>query len=287
MPSADAPVTGRPRRSALVTPALRPDRYLSALTCGAAVAIVDLEDSVAEDKKRDARRMAAEFFSMSTDTETLRGIRINALTTEHGLYDLLALTEWSAKPTSILVPKAESPRDFDIVAEVVDQPGYQPLLYALVETPRAIDEVQAIAAHPRVAGLSFGAADYALLIGATRDSMSLISARQAIVNAARRYGKMAVDSPFFELEEVEALVREANEAKSFGFHGKGAVHPSQVEIIDACFSPTAEEIAFAYDVVESSSRNSGIARINGRMVGAPIAQAARNTIEEYEGGRHV
>ncbi|MFI5781191.1 HpcH/HpaI aldolase/citrate lyase family protein [Nocardia sp. NPDC051570] len=283
----DTLINRRQRRSALITPALRPDRYVNALTCGAAVAIVDLEDSVAVDKKYDARQMAAEFFSLQVETETVRGIRINALTTEHGLRDLLTIADWPSKPISILVPKADSPRDFDIVAEILDRDDYKPLLYALIETPRAVADVQTIAAHNRVAGLSFGAADYAMMIRATRESMPLLSARQAIVNAAHRHGKMAVDSPFFELEDTDSLIRETASAKSWGFHAKGAVHPSQIEVIDSWFAPTPEEIRVAYEILESGALDSGIANINGRMVGAPIAEDAHKTVQEYERGSNV
>jgi (S)-citramalyl-CoA lyase len=272
------------RRTWLLTPGLRTDRYVRALCCGADVTMVDIEDSVAVEQKSEAREFTRDFFKMSVDSSTVRGIRINGLTTIEGLLDLIDISRWNDKPQLILLPKAESPRDFDIVSAIIDTDRYTPELYALIETPTAVAQVADIAAHPRVAGLGFGAADYAITLGADGDWEPMSFARSAIVNAAHQHGKVAIDSPFFRLEDEDSLAAEANLARSWGFHGKGAIHPGQIEVIAAAFRSTEDELQFAREVIASADQSDGITTVRGHMIGAPFIAAARNIVNREEVG---
>lgn len=268
------------KRSFLLTPALRPDRYQRALTCGAATSLIDIEDSVAREFKTRARKEAQRFFDIAADGDSTRGIRVNALTTRDGLLDLIEISRWEHKPDAILIPKVEAARDIDIVSAVLDGDGYTPHLYALIETPRAIAAVSAIASHQRLTGLGFGAADYGLRLGGNHEWGPLSYARSALVNAALEHNKIAIDSPFFNLAAPEELRNEADTAKSWGFYGKGAVHPDQIPIIDAAFAPTDDEVRFARAVIAEADRGPGIAAVGGRMVGAPFIAAARTLVNE-------
>ncbi|MEU4805796.1 CoA ester lyase [Actinosynnema sp. NPDC023587] len=260
---------------------MRTDRYLSALTCGATVALVDLEDSVIPAKKEEGRRLARDFFTAPAASKTLRGVRINPLTTGFGLQDVVEISRWETRPQGILLPKADSPRDFDVLAEILDDENYTPELYALVESARAVEEVSAIAAHPRVAGVAFGAADYAITTGASVRSPSMLTVRLLIANAARRHGKIAIDSPCFALDGDEVLLDECATAKAVGFEGKGAIHTDHVKKINEAFAPTPEELDFARAIVDSDAREVGVLELNGRMIGPPFVEAAVRLVERF------
>ncbi|WP_340682640.1 CoA ester lyase [Amycolatopsis coloradensis] len=280
--STASPTTAiRDRRSCLLTPALRTDRYMGALTCGATVALVDLEDSVIPAMKEEGRHAARDFFSMTVDTKTLRGVRINSLTTAYGLQDVVDIATWPCRPQGILLPKADSPRDFDILAEVLDTDTYRPELYALIESARAVEEVSEIAAHPRVAGVAFGAADYAVTIGADVRASSMLTVRQLIANSARRHGKIAIDSPCFALDGDASLLDECATAKAAGFEGKGAIHPHHVKAINEAFAPTEKELEFARAIVDSDAREVAVLELNGRMIGPPFVEAAVRLVERF------
>ncbi|MFB6617693.1 aldolase/citrate lyase family protein [Streptomyces sp. NPDC056367] len=115
----------RPGRAWIITPGLRPERFATAQKSGAAVAVVDIEDSVAPRDKQAARTAAQEFFAVPTAMCTL-GIRMNSPLTIEGTRDLVAMASYTAKPDVIVVPKVESARDIELVAGVLDSDGYTP-----------------------------------------------------------------------------------------------------------------------------------------------------------------
>ncbi|MFF2073156.1 HpcH/HpaI aldolase/citrate lyase family protein [Kitasatospora sp. NPDC058162] len=207
-----------------MTPATRVDRYASALTLGADVALVDLEDSVAADAKDRARRDARAFFAQDAGPCVL-GIRVNALSTLNGTKDLVAIAAYPRKPDLILLPKTETSRDIALLAAILDTPAYTPILFALIETPRAVDHLPGILAAPRLSGAVFGSADYALELGTHTGWEAMRHARHTIANSCAAAGLIAVDTPYFELDDTVGLSAEAHRAKEIGFHGKGAVHP--------------------------------------------------------------
>ncbi|WP_044890086.1 HpcH/HpaI aldolase/citrate lyase family protein [Myxococcus hansupus] len=269
-------------RSILFTPALAVDRFARGQQSGADISLVDLEDSVAASHK-DAARQHAEAFFTAPRGPSRRAVRINTVTRPEGLRDVLALRGYAVKPDAVLVPKVESPRDLEIVEQVLGASCSQVDLLALVETPRGVENVHAIArATPRLKALVFGSADFSFSIGASLSWDPLHYARSRLVTAARAANVQVVDSPLFDMADEEGLRRECQLARSMGFSGKAAVHPRQVAIINQAFSPDENTLRKARKIVtESQARDFNICVVEGTMVGAPFVEAAKRTLEEF------
>ncbi|WP_253836383.1 HpcH/HpaI aldolase/citrate lyase family protein [Actinokineospora globicatena] len=263
-------------RSVLSVPATAPLRFTSCHRSGADMCVVDLEDSVSPHRKDEARQGAPEFFK---DPSAPRcGIRVNAVTDPDGLRDLLALPHYPVRPSFVHLPKVESPRDIEIVDHVLgDDP---PDLFAVIETPRGVQNLAAIAgAGSSLRGLIFGAADYAAALGIALDWEPLVAARAMVVNAARAAGLLAIDSPTFELGDVALVREEAIKARRLGFSGKIAVHPRQVPVLTEVFSPDTDQLAHAGRIVAAGGN--GVATVDGRMVGKPFFEESRRLLDEF------
>ncbi|MCK8679837.1 HpcH/HpaI aldolase/citrate lyase family protein [Streptomyces lichenis] len=199
-----------PGRAWIITPGLHQHRFVSAQRSGAAVAVVDIEDSVALPDKQTARTASEAFFAL-TDPPCTLGIRINSLTTVEGFKDLIALAAYTARADLIVVPKVESPRDVELVAAALDADGYTPGIWALIESPRAFDILPAIMHAPRLGGVVFGSADYAASVRCGLDWDALHYARSALVNAATAANIPAIDAPTSEeIARARAIVTAAD-----------------------------------------------------------------------------
>ncbi|MDH6130252.1 CoA ester lyase [Kitasatospora sp. GP82] len=265
----------------IITPAVAGERFAKARSCGATVTLVDLEDSVAPHDKDLARERAADFFATADPAGPLPGVRMNALTTRAGLRDLVALADY--RPPLVLVPMVESARDIEVAAAALDANGYAPQIWALIETPRAIETAPSILASPRLTGVLFGAADYAAITGAGRTWQALLHARSVLANAAAAAGIAAVDSPYFDLTDTDGLRREAEQARALGYTGKTAVHPRQVPTITEAFRPTDAELAQARAIVAAHGQTgASITSVHGQMVGAPFYAAAQALTERAD-----
>jgi citrate lyase beta subunit len=289
------PIAHRRGSTWLITPGTAPARFDAARDAGADVALVDLEDSVPHHSKDTARTAALQFLSSTAEPgegdAPVLGLRLNAPSTVHGLKDLVAVAECGHTPAVLLIPKVESPRDIELVADVVNaeavDPGVggagvgdaddsEPRVWALIETPRAIERLPEILRARPLAGVVFGAADYAAAVGCRRDRATLRYPRSALAASAAAAGLPAIDSPFFDLTDADGLSREAEEARDLGFVGKGAIHPAQLAIIRDTFTPSPQELAAAVAVVAAAdSAHGGIATVDGHMVGPPLVTAAR------------
>ncbi|MFD5268824.1 HpcH/HpaI aldolase/citrate lyase family protein [Streptomyces sp. NPDC058335] len=270
-------------RAWIITPGLRRERFAAARSSGAGVALVDIEDSVAMQDKQLARTTAEQFFERPGAPCTL-GVRMNSPLTLEGAKDLVAMAAYTAKPDLVLVPKTESARDIELVAGVLDDEGYTPDIWALIETPRAFDRLPAILRAPRLGGVVFGSADYAATVRCGLGWDALVYARSALINAATAAKIPAVDAPVYELDSPDALRREAEKAKELGFYGKGAVHPRQATIINEVFTPSGDEIAHARAIVAAGVKSgNGVTSVNGQMIGTPFFAAARALLAEVDG----
>ncbi|WP_262386911.1 CoA ester lyase [Streptomyces sp. TRM49041] len=262
-----------------ITPGHAPERFPTAYQCGADVALVDLEDSVPSVVKPSARAAARSFFAASAVTDCTLGVRISSPAALDGVHDLAAIATFPVKPQIVSIPKVESPRDFEIVAGVLDTPDYTPLLYALIETPRAVEALPSIVRADRIAGVLFGTADYATATGSAMEWEPMLHARSALVTSAAAAGIPAIDSPFFGLDDLDGLRREAEQVKSLGFAGKSCVHPRQLSTVTEVFRPTDEEIAAARAIVEAAETAGGrIVRVGHQMIGPPMVAAARSLL---------
>lgn len=261
-------------------------RFDAALRAAPTVALLDLEDSVPADGKDSARTAAIGCLTTAahdTGHATVLGLRLNAPSTLHGLKDLVAVAEAGLRDTVLLVPKVESARDVDLVATVLDASYGQLRIWALIETPRAIQCLTEILGSGCLAGVVFGAADYAAAASCRLGSRGLWYARSALAAGAAAAHLPAIDSPYFELDNPEGLRKDAEEARDLGFTGKGAVHPDQLPIIWEAFRPSAQEVAAARVIVAAAdAARGGLTRVHGQMVGPPVVTAARALIARAE-----
>ncbi|MFD4241869.1 HpcH/HpaI aldolase/citrate lyase family protein [Streptomyces sp. NPDC058525] len=260
----------------LITPP-RAGRFDSALRACPDVALLDLEDSVRAESKDAAREAALAYLTArDQDGGVVTGLRINSPGTMYGLKDLAAIADSSMCDAVVLVPKVESARDIDLVSQALDAERRRLSLWALIETPRAILQLDAVLATPRLQGVVFGAADYAAATGCGTNTKALWWARSALAAGAAAAGIPAIDSPYFELNDTDGLRADAENARVLGYAGKGAVHPDQLPVIREAFRPTATEVAEARAIVAAADEAGGdMTRAGGHMVGPPLVAAAR------------
>jgi len=269
-------------RSFLFTPADRPERLGKAAKVGADGAILDLEDGVGLPAKDTARRTALEFFAAPAEAPErfIWALRLNHVTTEEGLRDLLAFRAAQARPTVVVLPKTESATEVDIAVRHLGSDGQgAPRVVALIESGRGLSTADAIAAHPAVDALGFGGADLAADLGAMLGWEQMLFARSRIVQAAAAAGIAAFDVPFLDIRDTAGLSKETEMVKTLGYSCKLAIHPAQIAPINAVFTPNPNELARAERIVAAFDQaHGGACQVDGRMVDVPVVKAAQRTV---------
>ena len=275
-------------RSFLFVPADNEHKLQKAGGVGADALILDLEDSVAADAKADARELAREYLKGKSDV----WVRINPLDTDDAEADLASVMP--SAPTGIVLPKPRSAAAAveldgilsDLEASHGIDAGSTRILPLCTEHPEALFTLNSyIGATPRLAGLSWGAEDLSNVVGATtnRDENgnwlpTYEMARSFCLLAAAASEVAAFDTVFTDFKNSEGLRRYVSNARRDGFSGMLAIHPAQVETINAAFVPTAEEVEHAVRIVELFEENPGAGTIgmDGRMIDKPhLVQALR------------
>jgi (S)-citramalyl-CoA lyase len=264
------------KRSWLFTPGTRPDRFPRAASAGADVLIIDLEDAVAPAEKPAARTNAIEYCRRRSST-IQHAVRINAIDTTAGIADIGALLGGTPALDFVVVPKVESAAHLRILDALLTEAGSPARLVALVETASGLACVEDIAgATERLAGVMFGAADFAADLGATAAWAPLLYPRGKIVTACAMAGIAAIDAPFFGIDDANGLKQETEAAAAMGFSAKAAIHPGQVAIINTGCTPSEAEVETARRVLAACEM--GVGRIDGRMVDAAMARRARRIL---------
>ena len=273
--------------------------------CGADVVIVDLEDAVAPHNKGEARKLAPQWLSAHRQQVVSGGrfrrwVRINALDTPFWREDLHAVV--GAAPDGIMVPKASGPQQLQQLAGELYElesahgipSGTIKLLPLVSETAAAALSIADYARDtmPRLAGLTWGAEDLSAAIGASRkrdaagnwtDAFRMIRAQVLLTAHAR--GVAAVDTLHADFRDEAGLRRIAAESYADGFAGMLAIHPAQVPIINAAFSPTEAQVAEAHAIIEAfeESPGAGALQVDGKMVDQPHLAQARKLVESLGG----
>ncbi len=268
----------RPRRSLLYVPASSEPMLRKAGGRGADVLILDLEDGVLPALKDGARETAQQLWPEIDFGGAEPWLRVNAAGTHWHLPDLDAARR--IRPAAAVLPKCEDPGVVEAVARrLPDVP-----LQLMVETAAGVLAAPVLARVPGVAGLLFGAADFRASLHAGRDSEEneLLLARSTLVLAARAAEIQVFDTPWFDYRDLTGLERSARRARTLGFDGKTAIHPSQIGPIHAAFAPTPVEIERARRVLqalqEAAREGRGVATVDGEMVEALHASEARRTL---------
>ncbi|MFD8934645.1 HpcH/HpaI aldolase/citrate lyase family protein [Streptomyces sp. NPDC059578] len=267
-------------RSILYTPALSLDRLLRAQSYDADVHLIDLEDSVPASAKPEARDFCRETLDQLPDVTNV-AVRINPLSSIESIRDITMLTAGPTKPGFVFMTMVQYPAEVALLRETLASAGWHPEIFVTVETIEAVDKVDEIAAASD--GLILGSADLAATLGIDINWTGLLAARQAMAFACARHGTACIDTGNFQLADPSILHEEIEQVRSLGFHGKGTVHPKELEAINRGFRPGGVEMKEARRVMDAvSAAGDGVTLVDGRMVGPPFVRKARETVARGE-----
>ncbi|ESZ64339.1 CoA ester lyase [Mesorhizobium sp. L103C131B0] len=282
-------------RSLLFVPGDSEKKLDKGFGAGADVVIVDLEDSVAPQNKASARDIAARFIGGNRQqTSSAIYIRVNDLSTGLTDDDLAALVP--VKPDGIMLPKSNSGQDVQQLsvklrvheAENGLPDGAIKILPIITETAASLLAAATYAgASARLAGLTWGAEDLSAAIGAraARDDNGRYTdvfrhARTMTILAAGAAEVAAIDTVFPAFRDMAVFEAECTEAERDGFTGKMAIHPAQVPVINAAFTPSAEAVQRSQAIVAAfeAAGNPGVVGIDGKMYDRPHLRLAERLL---------
>ncbi len=287
------PVTHEPiaARSWLFAPGDSEKKMTKAMEGEADIVLIDLEDAVAPDAKAAARPMVHDFIAANPEQRGRLWVRINPLDGPHTLDDLVAIMP--ARPGGIMLPKVYGRQDVETldrylealeVANGIEQ-GSTPMIVLITETAEAMFHTGDYKGAPRVVALTWGAEDLADSIGASSNkeadgaySFTYELARSLTLLGAATAGVTAIETISADFKDLEALKARAEKVRRDGYRGMMAIHPAQVPVINAAFTPTEAEIAEAQEIVDIFAANPGVGAIGwkGGMLDRPyLARAER------------
>lgn len=269
-------IEARPRRSLLFVPGLRPDRYQKALDSGADIVCIDLEDAVAGPRKAEARELTMPLFKDDTHLHVERMVRINALSTPDGLKDLTAMIESDNPPPAIMIPKIRSAEEVQLIDTLLSSgPARKIRFCVIVETNQALERAADIArASDRIDSLILGAVDMSADLRCKKAWEPLLYARSRLVHASASAGVDLLDVPFLDLEDSDGLREEAGRCADLGFTGKASIHPKQLPIIHAAFTPDEATIARARQICTAfENDDTGLVVIDGELIELPVVRS--------------
>jgi citrate lyase subunit beta/citryl-CoA lyase len=269
-------------RSWLFVPADSERKIAKALESEADALIFDLEDSVAPAEKAAARATLKNLPKRSGGPQWW--VRVNPLASEYHKDDLEVLG--IADIHGIVLPKAEGGTD---VIELSHRTGTIPIHAIVTETAASLFNLLSynVPVSP-LAAMSWGAEDLSAALGASSKyddngelAFTYKLARSLCLAGAVAAGVQPVDGVFADFRDEEGLKREADAARREGFTGKLAIHPAQVGVINAAFTPSREEIAHAEEIVAAfeAHPDAGVLSVGGKMVDRPHLMQARNVLE--------
>ncbi|OBP72198.1 citryl-CoA lyase [Mesorhizobium loti] len=276
-------------RSLLFVPAHVSRFVETAYDRGADAVILDLEDSVPQDQKGEARRQLPESVTKVGRNGASVLIRVN-----RGLRALAADLEAAVVPgvNALVLPKVESAEWVMEVADAVTELEHERYLdagsvrfVAQIETPGALTRLAAIAsAHPRMAAMALGPEDFSAAVGGTPGPELLLGPNLSVLFAARARGLLPLGfvGSIGEFSDTQKFRDVVMQARRLGFVGALAIHPTQVAILNEAFSPSAEELEWARRVLvaetDAGAEGRGAFALDGKMVDAPVVRRAREII---------
>jgi citrate lyase subunit beta/citryl-CoA lyase len=280
-------------RSWLFAPGDNEHKMEKATASAADVVILDLEDAVAEEIKPRARSMVSAFLRAQPDRSRL-WVRINPLQGPHALADLAAIV--SARPAGIMLPKARGRTDVEVLdhylsaLEVAAEcaRGSTRVIVLVTETAESMFTTGTYAGAPRMVAMTWGAEDLADAIGASENknvdggyAFTYELARSLCLLGAAAAGVSAIETIHGDFRDEAGLRKRAEQVRRAGYRGMLAIHPAQVGIINEAFSPRADELAAAQEIVDLFAANPGAGTIGfgGSMLDRPHLARARALLE--------
>jgi malyl-CoA/(S)-citramalyl-CoA lyase len=299
MPShLDNPRPFRIQRSELAVPATSPHLFEKAAQTSADFVFLDLEDSVAPDKKKDARRnVIAALNDINWGGKTM-AVRVNALDTEWAHRDIVEIGGQCPRLDLFMLPRAGAAFDVQFVDQLLTglekEHGHEKRIgiETIVETAQGLANVEQIAASSsRLEAIIFGIGDYSIDMHAYDAVIGTASverdhwqyARSRIANACRAFGLRPIDGPFTKYADLAGLRASAEYVAALGFEGKWAIHPTQVAICNEVFSPTRSQIEWAEQTVrlmaDAVAQGKGAVGRNGAIVDMAHVRLARTILQ--------
>lgn len=307
----------RLQRSSLFVPATSERFFAKGAASEADGIILDLEDAVAPDKKEQARAAAVRALNEVDWGHKNMAVRINGLDSGITYLDVIALAENCPRLDLIVLPMVDSPRDVRFVATLLEQiertlNREHPVgIEGIIETPLGLENVSEIArAGGRLEALSFGAGDYAVgmkmrnrSVGAPDPNYAIVApdpsgapdapprrhlgdpwhfAMARLANACRAHGLRPRDSAYADFKDLDGYRASCRRAVVLGFEGKSCIHPSQIAVANEEFSPSAEEVVWARDLLDAMNRGiesgQGAVAVSGEMVDLANVKLAENIL---------
>ncbi|WP_439468617.1 HpcH/HpaI aldolase/citrate lyase family protein [Blastomonas fulva] len=282
-------------RSWLFAPGDSAKKMAKAAASNADIALFDLEDAVATDNKPLARRMVHDFLEANAGDRARLWVRINPFDGPYTLADLAAVMP--AHPGGIMLPKVYGRADVDRLdhclsaLEVANgiKEGSTPVIVLITETAEAMFHTGSYKGAPRVVALTWGAEDLADSIGASSNrnpdgsyGFTYELARSLTVLGAATAGVAAIETISADFRDLDALRLRAEKVRRDGFRGMLAIHPAQVDVINDAFTPSAEEIAQAREIVAIFNANPGVGAIGykGGMLDRPYLSRAQQLLAQ-------
>jgi citrate lyase beta subunit len=275
--------TIRPRRSFIFCPGTKPEMFPKALRSGADIVCVDLEDAVAPAEKAAAREQTLALFDEpravagenESEDDVERIVRVNCLRTPEGMADVQAVLARKRPPPALMLPKVKGPEEVRGLADLLDEFDRPCRLHVIIETNEGLEAAPEIArASERVAALFFGGVDMAADLRCASTWPALAYARSRTVHAAATAGLDVIDVPYLDLDDLEGMRREAEAAAELGFVGKGAIHPKQISILNAIFTPDDAAVEWARRIVAAFEEgDTGLLVIDGKLIERPVLRS--------------
>jgi len=282
-------------RSWLFAPGDSDKKMLKAMEGNADIVLIDLEDAVAPDAKAAARALVHDFLGANPAKRARLWVRINPFDGPHTLADLAAIMP--AAPGGIMLPKVNGRAEVEKLDHCLSalevahglEEGSTPVIVLITETAEAMFRTGDYKGAPRVVALTWGAEDLADSIGASSNrnadgaySFTFELARSLTVLGAAAAGVTAIDTISPDFRDLEALRTRAERVRREGFRGMLAIHPAQVDVINAAFTPTEAEVAEAQEIVDLFAANPGVGAIGwkGGMLDRPFLARAERLLRQ-------
>jgi citrate lyase subunit beta/citryl-CoA lyase len=281
-------------RSWLFAPGDSARKMEKAADSAADVVLLDLEDAVAEEAKPGARAGVAKFLADRQETDRSRlWVRVNPLDGPHTLPDLAAVGP--ARPGGILLPKARGRADVEILDHYLSAlevaagspPGTTRVAVLVTETAEGMFTTGSYRGAPRVVALTWGAEDLADAVGAStnrdadgRYGFTYELARSLCLLGAAAAGVTAIETVHTDFRDLAGLRARAEQVRRDGYRGMLAIHPTQVDVINAAFTPSEDELAAAREIVDLFAAHPGVGAIGhrGAMLDRPHLARARTLL---------
>ena len=269
------------RRSFIFTPGLKPEMFPKAISSGADMVCIELEDGIAIKDKDEARKNTIDALK---NLEVKNGVelvvRVNCQRTKFGLLDLEAFISSKLPIKALMLPKVKTPEEITFIDNLLTDCGLDTDLHVIMETNEALESIYEIAhASKRIVALYFGGVDMAAELRVPNEYKNLIYARSKLVHAGASVGVDVIDVPYLDLDDMDGMKKESELVRDLGFTGKGSIHPKQINILNEIFTPSREEIMKAKKIVDQfNESNTGLVVIDGKLIEKPVLREMQRKI---------